>query len=435
MNSIKIDINNNHNHIPVGLIGISHKTAPVEIRDSVALNENEQKKAVKAIMKRFDVDGCMIISTCNRTEIYISSEKHHQELEKIRVWLDEIKNTDYFRNDSLIYRHHGTEAVKHYIEVISGMDSQIVGETQISGQLKDSYEIAHELKATDSVLNKLFNFAMQAKKKIRNETFLSDGTVSVSFAGVELARKIFSDLSEKEILLIGAGKTAELAAYHFMENGIRNIHVVNRTYKNAKKLAETYQGQAYGLDKLSIALKNADIVISATSSKEYILKPEMMQSLAKERYYEPIFLIDLAIPRDIDPGIQEIDGVYLYNLDDLQDIVEKNLEQRKKELPKSIKIVEEFVLEFKKWNSTNSMAFIAGRLKDHLDKLRMNEIERLKNRFPRDGMAEIEYLTESIINKVVRQHIKSLKKNAGDPERFQQQVDLIFNLYELDRDS
>ncbi len=422
------------NHIPLGLLGISHKTASVKIRDRVALNEEEQKKAIKAIPEKFSVEGCMVISTCNRTEIYISCEDPKNKIPKIRIWLDEFKETSYFRDDQLIYEMYGTEVVRHYFQVISGMDSLIVGETQICGQVKEGYELAHNLEVTDSMINKLFNFAMQAKKRVRNETFLCDGTVSISFAGVELARKIFSNLKDKEILVIGAGKTAELAAFHFMENEMKKIHVVNRTLKKAQKLAAQYNGKAYGLEELQTILKEVEVVISATSSEDYVITSEIMHTVAKERHHKPIFLIDLAIPRDMDPEIQEIDGVFLYNLDDLNEIVEMNLIKREKEIPKSHKIVEEFVLEFQKWNSNNSMASIAGRLKKHLDTLRLNEIDRLKSHFPEDGLTEINLLTESIINKVVRQHIKTLKKNAGDPERYQQHVDLIYNLYELEKD-
>lgn len=422
------------NHLPVGIIGISHKTAPVEIRDQVALNEAEQKEAVLKIIEAFDVEGCMIVSTCNRTEVYLSGDELQASTPAIREWLDQFKHCTHFTDPALVYEIHGSDAVRHYFKVISGVDSQIVGETQISGQVSDAYDLAHELGTTDSVLNKLFNFAMQTKKRVRNETYLCDGTVSVSFAGVELARKIFNNLKNKEILVVGAGKTAELAAFHFMENEMKNIHVVNRTLEKAEKLAAAYQGQAYSLDQLDLAMHRSDIVISATSSQNYVITPELMQSIARKRHYKPVFLIDLAIPRDIDPDIRQIDGVFLYNLDDLQEIVELNLEKRKKEIPRSMKIVDEYVYEFQKWNSNNSMASLAGRLKKQLDTLRLNEIERLKNRFPEEGMGEINYLTESIINKVVRQHIKSLKKNAGDPERYQQHVELIYNLYDLEKD-
>jgi glutamyl-tRNA reductase len=277
---------------------------------------------------------------------------------------------------------------------------------------------------------------MQAKKKVHNETFLSDGTVSVSFAGVELARKIFSDLSDKNVLLIGAGKTAELAAYHFQENGVQNINVVNRTFANAEELADKLNGKAYPLDQLSEVLVDTDIVISATSSKEYVVTRELLKPVAKKRHYRPIFLIDLAIPRDIDPAIDKLEGIFLYNLDDLHEIVKANLEKRKKEIPKSIKIIHEYVEDFQKWISMNSMSTVVGKLKKKLDVLRLNEMERLKSKLPQNGYkSEIDVLTESIINKVVRQHVKSLKKVAHDPEAYKKQVDMILSIYELDNDN
>jgi glutamyl-tRNA reductase len=313
------------------------------------------------------------------------------------------------------------------------MDSQIVGEIQITGQVKDCYNYAHHLDATDAILNKLYNFAMQVKKKVRNETFLSDGTVSVSFAGVELARKIFGDLTDKRILLVGAGKTAELAAFHFLENNVKTINVANRTLSKAEELAEKFNGKSYTLENLNNALEETDIVISATSSDEYVITKELMNQIIKKKYYESIFLIDLAIPRDIDPKIEDLNSVYLYNLDDLNDIVEKNLETRKLEIPKVLKIIDEYLLEFEKWASTNSLTFIINKLKRHFEAISKNEMSRIKKQFPDNGyQKELENYTQNIINKLVRQHMKSIKKNAGDPERYKQHIDLILNLYEID---
>lgn len=422
--------------IPLGLIGISHKTAHVEIREKVALSEEEQKVAVRYIMDNFRADGCMILSTCNRTEIYVSKNNIEPTLENIKSWLNEFKKCTEYTDDSITYGLLDVDAVEHFFKVLSGLDSQIIGEQQITGQVKDSYDLTHDLKGTDALINKLFNFAMQAKKKVHNETFLSDGTVSISFAGVELARKIFSDLTNKNVLLVGAGKTAELAAYHFQENGVKNINVVNRTFERAEELAKKFNGKAYKLDELSEVLIETDIVISATSSKEYVVTSELIKPISKKRHHRPIFLIDLAIPRDIDPNIDQIDGVFLYNLDDLQEIVKANLEKRKKEIPKSLKIINEYVSEFQKWVSMNSLNSVVGRLKKKLDTLRLNEMDRLKAKLPQNGYkAEIDHLTENIINKVVRQHVKSLKKVSHDPELYKQHVEMLLNIYELDKDN
>ncbi|NJN25889.1 MAG: glutamyl-tRNA reductase [Cyclobacteriaceae bacterium] len=419
--------------IPLGLIGISHRTAPVEIREQVALSVDEQKMAIRHIVEDHHSNGCLILSTCNRTEIYLSDDRLDKTTEKLRLWLNELKQCHAYTDMDITYELRDREVVEHFFKVLAGLDSLIIGEQQITGQVKESYDLTHDLNGTDALINKLFNFAMQAKKKVHNETFLSDGTVSVSFAGVELARKIFSDLSSKNVLMIGAGKTAELAAFHFQENGVKNINVANRTFERAKDLADKFDGKAYRLDELPLALAESDIVISATSSEAYVVTADMIYPISKKRNHRPIFLIDLAIPRDIDPEINTIDAMFLYNLDDLQEIVKANMEKRKKEIPKSMKIIHEYVDEFQKWVSMNSMTSIVGRLKNKLDTLRLNEMDRLKAKLPQNGyVAEIDHLTESIINKVVRQHVKSLKKVAHDPELYKQQIAMILSIYEIE---
>jgi len=426
------------NHIALGVLGISHKTASVEIRELVSLNEQEQEGIIQNIKKDFrandiEVNGILILSTCNRTEFYISAENLEVIFPAIKQMLGTYKKCPYYTDDTITYEKTGSEAVRHFFNVICGIDSQIVGELQITGQVKDCYNFAHHLDATDAILNKLYNFGMQVKKKVRNETFLSDGTVSVSFAGVELARKIFSDLTDKRILLVGAGKTAELAAFHFMENNVKTINVANRTLKKAEELAGNFGGKAYTLDSLQEALEVSDIVISATSSDEYVITTEMMKEITKRKHNDSIFLIDLAIPRDIDPKIEDVNNVYLYNLDDLNGIVEQNLEKRRKEIPKASKIVDEYLHEFQSWASMNSMATVVARLKRHLESISNNELARLRKQFPENGyQAEIDNYTQNIINKLVRQHMKSLKKNAGDPEKYKQHIEFIYNLYEID---
>jgi glutamyl-tRNA reductase len=315
-----------NSYIPIALIGLSHKTASVEIRERVAFNTEEQQESIKILRETFDIDGCMILSTCNRTEVYICGEESIHEIPRIRMWLDEYKRTTYFQNDGLIYIHKGEEAVLHFFRVAAGLDSLVVGEPQITGQVKDAYQAAYELNSTNTLLNKLHNFALQAEKKVRTDTFLTDGAVSVSFAGVELARKIFSRLEDKNVLLIGAGETAELAALHFSEKGVQSFRVVNRTLSRAQELADRFRGTAYGLDQIPEAMQEVDIVISATASEEYVVTLALVESIIRHRYLKPLFLIDLAIPRDIDPNIDKLDGIYLYNIDDLEEIVKTKLE-------------------------------------------------------------------------------------------------------------
>ncbi|MBN1406923.1 MAG: glutamyl-tRNA reductase [Calditrichaceae bacterium] len=419
-------------YIPLGYFGISHKTASVEIRDQAALSPDEQRFALSQWIKTFGIDGALIVSTCNRTEIYVSGENYAVALPEIRQWLNDYKQCSYFTDEQITTTQSGYTAVNHFFNVISGMDSQILGEPQITGQIKEAYNLARDIGAADTQINKLYDFGMRAQKMVRTHTFLSEGAVSVSFAGVELARKIFNKFENKSVLLIGAGETAELAAIHFKDKGIPNIRIVNRTESRAKALAEKFDGKAYPLSGLNEALDDVDIVISATSSKEYILTTEILNPVCKKRNYEPIFIIDLAMPRDIDPEVENIDGVFLYNLDNLNGIVQANLEKRKKEIPKAQEIIDESIAEFKKWMMSHSMASVIGRIKKHFDSIRQKELDRLRNKLPNNGMEEIEYLTQSIMNKVMHQHIKMLKKSSSDLEKYQEQVELFFELYEVD---
>ncbi|MBN2424961.1 MAG: glutamyl-tRNA reductase [Calditrichaceae bacterium] len=422
------------NYIPIGIIGISHKTAPVEIRDKVVLTEEDQFRVLKEYREKVDADGLLAITTCNRTEIYISGENFHDNLDQIRILLNQLKKCSYFTDEKLTYKHIGFDAVTHFFRLISGMDSQIIGEPQITGQVKEAYCRAFELKATDTIINKMFEYGLHAEKIIRTDTYLSDGAVSVSFAGVELARQIFSDFNNKTALLIGAGETVELAARHFIDKGIQNIRIANRTASRAQELAKKLNGQAFAFTHLEEAFNNVDIIISATASDAYIITKEILKPICESRNYRPLFMIDLAMPRDIDPEVETLDGVYLYNLDHLNNIVALNLEKRKNELPKAEKIINESLEDFRKWNASHSMGAVIGRLKKHFENLRDDEFKRLKNKLPDNGKAEIEYLTQSIINKLIHQHIKTLKKSASNPERYQEQVDFLFDLYDIDKD-
>lgn len=420
--------------MPLGMIGISHHTAGVEIRDQITLNPKEQEELLKALKDQRGVHGSMVLSTCNRTEVYVSGENLEEEIDRLRSLITEIKGIDYFKNKDLTYVKTDEEMVDHFFKVIAGLDSLIVGEIQITGQVKDAYNFAHELDTTDGVLNKLFNFAMQAKKKVFSDTMLYDGTVSVSFAGVELARKIFSDLSDKKILLVGAGKTAELAAYHFMENGVKEINVVNRTFSKAEELAASLNGAAFPMEQLGEALSKVDIVISATSSEDYVITKQLLKQATAKSKGRPIFIIDLAIPRDVEPSVADIDSAYLFNLDDLEEIVQSNLEKRKGEIPKSLKIIDQYHAEFNQWMGSQSMAVVVSELKQHLEQVRLNEIERLKKNLPQNGYAkEIDSLTTNIINKIVRQHVKTLKQFPEGSADYKRHLQMIQDLIENDQ--
>lgn len=420
--------------ITVALIGISHKTAPIEIREKIALSALEQEFVLRTLVNDFKLQGSLVVSTCNRTEVYISCNQCDEVLPKVRNWLNDYKKCDYFNDDRLCYTMKARDAVGHFMKVVSSLDSQVIGEPQITGQIKDAHYLSRKLKTTNMFLNKMFDIGIQAQKQIRSKTFLTDGAVSISFAAVELAKKIFNELIDKSVLLIGAGNTAELAAKHFVEKGVQNITIVNRTPEKAAELAGRFCGKVFEFDRLPEVLEKTDIVISATSSKDHVLNSDLMINISKARHHKPLFLIDLAVPRDIDPEIDKIDGAFLYNVDDLNEVVQMNLEKRNQEIPKALKIIDRFVDEFGRWISTHSDASTIMQLKQYFEEIRQNELNRLKNRLPKEGFSEIDYLTRSIVNKLMHQHIKTLKNSVSNPVQHQQQIEFMHKIYDLDYD-
>lgn len=419
----------------ITMFGVSHKTAPVDVREKVALSAEEAGHALRTLYKDFEVDGVLVISTCNRTEVYVTGEKSSVLVPEIRAWMDAYKGGACFTSDRYTYVLRNGDAIKHFLTVISSLDSQVIGEPQITGQVKDAYNLARENNTTGVLLNKLMDAGLRAQKKVRSDTFLVDGAVSVSFAGVELARKIFNQLDDKRVLLIGAGETAELAARHFADRGVRELNILNRTAEKARELAAALHGNAFEFDQLPTALEISDIVISATSSPGYVIGADLVGAICKQRHHEPICLIDLAMPRDVDPEINKLDGVYLYNLDDLNEVVEMNVEKRKQEIPKAMKIIDRHVSEFLGWMSTHTTSSTITSLKRYFERLRQSELARLRKRLPEEGFAEIDYLTLSITNKLMHQHIKTLKSSSSDPESHQQHIDFMHKLYELDREN
>jgi glutamyl-tRNA reductase len=418
-------------NIPITVVGFNHHSAGVEIRERATFSDSQQTTIMRRLSKKYNTRGVMILSTCNRTEIYVSGRKATKYILDICNWLDTKIKEKIFCNEDIVYIFKGRKAIHHFFRVITSLDSQMIGEPQITGQVKDAYERSQLLGHTDILLNKMYNFGMQVEKHVRSKTYLTDGAVSISFAGVEMARKIFGNLQNTTVLLIGAGETAELAALYFANREVSRILIVNRTFKKAHRLAAKFQGESLHMEKLDQALDQVDIVISATSGDKYIVDKQLLERVAKQRDYKPIFLIDLAIPRDIDPSVTDIDGVFLYNLDALQDIVQKNIEQRKKELPKAEKIVENHVSEYINWYNTLPVVKTITQLSRYFEEIREQEFKRLKNRFPKDSQEEAEYLSKSLMKKFLHHHIMTLRRSREDPNRQKQHIDLVGEIYRL----
>lgn len=416
----------------VFVAGLNHNTADIEVREKVAFDGSRLEEGLIRLKKIPEVEEAVILSTCNRVELYANVGDTSKASESIKTFLSEFHNIDRALLDKAIYIYDDVNAVRHIFRVASSLDSMVIGEPQILGQLKKAFEIALDKKATGILLNKLMKKAISVAKRIRRETRIAENAVSISFAAVELAKKIFTDLSEKVFMLLGAGEMAELAARHLMSNGVKEVIVANRSYGRACELAKEFNGRPVKLGDFLQEIVHSDIVICSTGATNYILLKDQMQKVMKERKQRPVFLIDISVPRNIDPKINDLDNVYLYNIDDLQGIVDANMFERQKEAAKAEKIIEEEIEPFLKWQSSLDSVPTIVALREKAEEIKREEMEKLMNRFP--GLDErqrkaIEYMATAIINKLIHPPTVALKE---DPEDRDLMIAIIKRLYGID---
>ncbi|MCU7923053.1 MAG: glutamyl-tRNA reductase [Candidatus Thiodiazotropha sp. (ex Dulcina madagascariensis)] len=328
-------------------LGLNHKTAPVDIREKLTFGPDIIAGALRSLQENPAVEETVILSTCNRTEVYctITQEDH----EPLADWISRFHGLPGNRVSPYLYNHFGSDAVKHLLRVCCGLDSLVLGEPQILGQVKAAYQTATDAGTTGKLLYKLFQHAFSAAKQIRTDTAIGNSPVSVAFAAVSLAKQIFSDLSEQTALLIGAGETIELAARHLSQNGVGRIVVANRTVERAHTLAAQFDGYAIALTELSNHLAEADIVISSTASPLPVLGKGTVESALKERKHRPIFMVDIAVPRDIEPEVADLSDIYLYTVDDLDEVIQENMRSREEAAKQAEEIIEHYVGEYMGW--------------------------------------------------------------------------------------
>ncbi len=326
------------------VVGLSHKTAPVAVRERLAF---PSERTPEALTRLRAVPGCMegvILSTCNRVEIYVASDQHAcgdgLEVESVKQFLADFHDRSARALDGICYAHSGGDGVRHLFGVASGLDSMVVGEGEVLRQVRGAYEAAHAAGATSRWLNRLFQRAAYVGKLVRTETQIARGAVSVGSVGVELARRIFKDLSQKRVLLIGAGELGELAAMHLTDHGVGRMLVANRSWERGCALAERFRGDAVAFDHRWEAMTEADIVIASTSASSWIVTRFEVEALMRQRRGRPLFLIDLSVPRNIEPSVNAVENAYLYDIDDLQTTVEANLAMRRSELNRAWRLVE-----------------------------------------------------------------------------------------------
>lgn len=415
----------------IAVVGLNHKTADVELREKLAFNGPKLEEGLQRLRDIPGIRETAIISTCNRVEIYLHVKDVQQAFAAIKDFLVEFFEIRRESLDTALYLHEDMAAVKHIFRVASSLDSMVVGEPQILGQLKDAFDFALEKKATGVLLNRLLKKSISVAKRVRTETRIAENAVSISFAAVELAKKIFTDLAGKSFMLLGAGEMAELAAKHMMNNGVLDIIVANRTYERGCELSREFNGRAIRFEEFPAELVRTDIVICSTGASTFVLRKEHMQKVMKERKQKPVFIIDISVPRNVDPGINDVENVYLYDVDDLQGVVETNISERQKEASKAEAIVEDEIETFKKWLMTLDSVPTVVALRDRAEAIRKDELERFFNRFPSLGEKErkaVEGLAGAIINKLIHAPTVALKNDAEDKDVL---IALIKRLYDL----
>jgi glutamyl-tRNA reductase len=399
----------------LALVGLSHKTAPVEVRERLAFSSEGVRNALTALTGRQEVQEAIILSTCNRVEVVAQSSDDYM----IREFLCEFHQIPHDTVSKHLYSFRNVDAIRHVFRVASSLDSMVVGEPQILGQVKEAYRIATDAGTVGMQLTALMNRAFAVAKKVRTETGISQSAVSVSYAAVELARKIFGDLSGKTVMIIGASKMGELAAKHLRRAGVSSVLVTNRTFERAVELAKVFEGAAVPFEHFTDHIVGADIVITSTGAPHFIIGKNLAEQIIHRRKNKPVFFIDIAVPRDIEPAVNEIDNVFLYDIDDLQQVIDANLKERVKEAMRAEEIVDQEVEAFCLKMQAREVAPTIIELREGLEKLRRDEIERnrrhLKDLSP-EQQAAVDQITRSIVNKILHPPIEQLKQMANDPQ-------------------
>jgi glutamyl-tRNA reductase len=394
----------------VNILGINHKTAPVALREKVAFSEDRLVSALRTLREELGVAEALILSTCNRTEVYWSGTTSGSELSQ---WLERHHGNNLDLAASL-YIHQESRAIEHTFSVASGLDSMVLGEVQILGQLKDAYRIAQESGSTGPILNKLFQAAFSAAKRVRTETRIGANAVSLASATVSLARRVYEDLSAHNVLMVGAGDMNALTARHFMSAGIKRMAIANRTLARAQALAGELNAHAVSLSDLEQELAQADIVISCTASPEPLITKRAVEAAIRARRRRPIFMVDMAVPRDIDPTVAELEDVYLFSIDDLQQLVDENIQQREVAAGDARLLINEEVTRF----LTESRAQDAGpairALRQQAEGIRQQTVEQARRMLQAGKSTDevIDYLANTLTNRLLHAPTQALRQAA-----------------------
>ncbi len=411
---------NKQEYIPhIAMIGMSHKTAPVETRECFSWQDQQLVKLYENI-GNMKVDEAVYIATCNRVEVYITSPDANAAVDQLVGALEEYADSMQDNLETMVYRKYSRDAVEHLLTVASSLDSMVVGENEIIGQIKDSYRNAVQHRMTGTVLNKLFHQAFKTAKRVRTETEISRNPLSVAYIATELARKIFDDLSKRNALLVGAGEMGELILKYMTKYNLKEITIANRSLHNAERIAGDINRDAHiiPLDDIAHVAGTVDIIITSVSAQGYVITKEMTEEITRQRGSRPLFMIDIAVPRNIDPAIAEKHSIFLYNVDDLEKIADENLKSRLKEMELASALIQSDVDEFMDWYEELEVVPVIVKLQKSFETIRKNELRKYRRRklkhLSDEDFALVEELTGQIMTKTLHNPIMNLKKIRSD---------------------
>ncbi|WP_062199000.1 glutamyl-tRNA reductase [Massilibacterium senegalense] len=418
------------------VVGLNYKTAPVEIREKLSFNESEVVDAVKVLRNKKSILEDVIVSTCNRTEIYAVVDQLHTGRYYIKEFLADWFGLKKEEFEPYLFIREATDAVQHLFRVICGLDSMILGETQIIGQVRDAFLIAQEAQTTGTIFNELFKQAITIAKRSQSETEIGEHAVSVSYAAVELAKKIFGELTNKHVLIVGAGQMGKLTALNLHGSGASQVTVLNRTVERAEELAKDFNGVARSMQQLEESLIEGDILISSTGAKDYVITKEMVQAIIRKRKGRPLLMIDIAVPRDLDPSIDELESVFLYDIDDLQDIVEANIEERRRHAEKIDMMILDEIDIFNEWLNMLGVVPVISALRKKALSIQAETMKSIERKMPDLTDREKKVLskhTKSIINQLLRDPILQAKEMATD-KHAEQSLQLFMKIFAIEEE-
>ena len=413
-------------------VGISHRTAPVELREGVDFARRGVEAALSALAARQVTREAVVLSTCNRAEIYGGAESD-EAAESCGRFISEYNGVAWDALEPHVVIYRGPEAADHLFRVAAGLDSLVVGEPQILGQVKDAFATAAGLKSTGALTNRLFTSAFSVGKRVRSETGLGEGAVSISYAAIALAKKIFGDLEGLNVLILGAGEMAKLTGVHLRAQNVKQLTIASRTFESAQALAAHLHGRAVPWTSISQALAGSDIVVTATGATEPVLTRAGIEEAMRPRRSRPLFVIDIAVPRDVEPAAGRLDQVFLYNIDDLQTIVKENLARRTTEVARAETIVREEVARFRSWMQSREVVPTVVALRQRFEAIRLAELERLEPKLsalPPEARARVDEVTHLIVEKLLLSPTEQLKA-ADDEAQAVAYTDALNRLFSL----